>query len=71
MAFVPGTVNLPGIAAMTVAAKKAFDLLDVNDRNYLHLRTLFIESLKPLEHRFHIHGSSLSESTSGYYRHES
>lgn len=52
----PGTVNVPGIAAMTVAAQKIHQSLSRNMDHYHNLRQLFISNLKPIHDTFQIHG---------------
>lgn len=56
--FRPGTVNVPGIAAMTVAANKALNQLEHNYRKFEGLRTTFMNALEPIKQRFQIHGST-------------
>lgn len=45
----PGTVNVPAIAAMTVAAQKLIGHEAVEERKYLTLRQAFIEKINPIE----------------------
>lgn len=59
--FRPGTVNVPGIAAMTVAAQKIYKSIDQNMTHYQELRQLFIDSLHPIQESIQIHGSSDKE----------
>jgi cysteine desulfurase len=56
--FRPGTVNVPGIAAMTLAAKKAAQKMHENHQKYLKLRSRLIKALTPLQGSIHIHGST-------------
>lgn len=43
----PGTVNVPAIAAMTVAAEKAYRHMEKNLAHYRHLRQCFFDTIKP------------------------
>lgn len=43
----PGTVNVPAIAAMTVAAEKAYRNMEKNLSHFRHLRQCFLETIKP------------------------
>jgi cysteine desulfurase len=54
--FRPGTVNVPGIVAMTIAAKKINDQLDQNHRKYVKLRNTFIKTLQSSLQSYLIHG---------------
>lgn len=45
--FRPGTVNVPAIVAMTIAAKKAYENLDNYHKHYEILRNAFINTLEP------------------------
>lgn len=56
--FRPGTVNVPGIAAMTAAAQKIHHHLDLKSSHYNKLRQMFIDSLNPIRHLLKIHGST-------------
>ncbi len=56
--FRPGTVNVPGITAMTIAAKKINDQLDKNKAIFANQRILLIDSLKSIHDKLHIHGST-------------
>lgn len=58
--FRPGTVNVPSIAAMTVAAQKANKKLDMNAQHYENLREAFITALEPIIGQYTIHGSESS-----------
>jgi cysteine desulfurase len=53
----PGTVNLPGIAAMTVALEKAIGKLEETKERLAKLREAFIHSLEPVKDFVTIHGS--------------
>ncbi|MGJ7921607.1 IscS subfamily cysteine desulfurase [Neobacillus sp. LXY-4] len=55
--FRPGTVNVPGIAALTIAAKKAHEQLHENKQKYLKLRNIFLDALSSFQHSIQIHGS--------------
>ena len=56
--FRPGTINVPGIAAMTIAAKKAHSTLDQELIHYLNLRNILNDSLSSIADRIIIHGSN-------------
>ncbi|MFJ7727086.1 IscS subfamily cysteine desulfurase [Neobacillus sp. NPDC097160] len=47
--FRPGTLNVPAIAALTVAAQKIMKHIPENLEKFSRLRETFIESLKPIE----------------------
>lgn len=47
--FRPGTVNVPGIAAMAVAAEKAVGGLELYEVQYRELRKEFLKSLEPVQ----------------------
>lgn len=53
-----GTVNLPGIVAMTVAAEKAIGQMTESRKKFLKLRESFIQSLEPIKEILTIHGAS-------------
>lgn len=55
--FRPGTVNVPGIAAMTIAAKKTVTQLEQNQLKLTRQRSLLIETMKPFHECLHVHGS--------------
>ncbi|MDF2903454.1 MAG: cysteine desulfurase, partial [Bacillus sp. (in: firmicutes)] len=55
--FRPGTINVAGIAAMTIAAKKANSTLDQDMLHYFNLRKILIDSLRPVSDQIIIHGS--------------
>jgi cysteine desulfurase len=60
--FRPGTVNVPGIAAMTAAAQKIHDQIDQNYDKYLELRAAFMATLEPIMEFVHVHqGETLSQ----------
>ncbi|KAB2338995.1 aminotransferase class V-fold PLP-dependent enzyme [Cytobacillus depressus] len=46
--FRPGTVNVPSIAAMTVAAQKADKQLHNNNTHYKQLRETFLHAIEPV-----------------------
>lgn len=50
-----GTLNVPAIAAMTVAADKAISNLKKNDEHFLFLRNSFLRSLEPIASKVEIH----------------
>lgn len=56
--FRPGTVNVPGIAAMTAAAQKSAGMLEKNFLHYKKLRGLLITTIHPIQQLVHIHGST-------------
>ncbi|CRK84284.1 IscS subfamily cysteine desulfurase [Neobacillus massiliamazoniensis] len=47
--FRPGTINVPAIAAMTVAAQKIDKQLQEDHRRFLSLRKAFIEEISPIK----------------------
>jgi cysteine desulfurase len=51
-----GTVNLPGIVAMTVAAEKTIGQMTESRIRFLKLREAFIQSLEPIKEILTIHG---------------
>ncbi|WP_442595207.1 IscS subfamily cysteine desulfurase [Neobacillus sp. D3-1R] len=53
----PGTVNLPGIASMTVAAEKAIHHLEERNRHFSNLREVFIHGLEPIQKKVTIYGT--------------
>lgn len=59
--FRPGTVNVPAIAAMTVAAKACHDELQSNLQKAKKLRELFLSTLETEKDRITIYGSSGDE----------
>ncbi|MDQ0269893.1 IscS subfamily cysteine desulfurase [Cytobacillus purgationiresistens] len=46
--FRPGTVNLPAVASMTVAAQKAYNELQMNHQHDLSVRSAFLRGLAPI-----------------------
>ena len=54
----PGTVNVPGIAGMTVAAQKLQEGIDYHNDHFHKLRKLFVDSLEPIRDTIQIHGAS-------------
>lgn len=56
--FRPGTVNVPAITAMVVAAKKAFDLIEQNHKKCVELRADLIKALEPIKDYFTIFGGA-------------
>ncbi|MFS0644782.1 IscS subfamily cysteine desulfurase [Siminovitchia sp. 179-K 8D1 HS] len=57
--FRPGTVNVPGIAAMAVAAKKAIQQMEMRTKHFTHLRQTFMQSLAPAESTFIVYNADL------------
>ncbi|HYK73996.1 MAG TPA: IscS subfamily cysteine desulfurase [Pseudoneobacillus sp.] len=55
----PGTVNLPAICAMTVAAEKAIHEMSERNKQYSVLRELFIKGLDQIDEKVTIHGSDI------------
>ncbi|MBT2688078.1 IscS subfamily cysteine desulfurase [Bacillus sp. ISL-47] len=53
--FRPGTVNVPGIAGMTVAAQKAYENLDVHNSHFQLLRNALLLELEPAKGNFVIY----------------
>lgn len=51
----PGTVNVPGIAAMTAAAQKAVSQIEDNMKKYWDFRSILINTLQPIRSWLHIH----------------
>lgn len=45
----PGTINVPAIAAMTVAAQKICNQIHEEKNKFLHLRKAFIETIAPIK----------------------
>ncbi|UII55025.1 IscS subfamily cysteine desulfurase [Cytobacillus spongiae] len=56
--FRPGTIDVPGIVAMTIAAEKAISHLNKHTEHYQMLRNLFLEQLKPQNEKFIIYGTN-------------
>jgi cysteine desulfurase len=63
--FRPGTVNVPGIAAMTAAAQKAHSLMDAETKRVNKLRAAFIESLSEVGESIEIFGTEGDEQLPG------
>lgn len=61
----PGTVNLPGIAAMTVALEKAVGQLEETNKRLAILREAFIGSLEPIKDFVTIHGAQAEHQNPG------
>lgn len=60
--FRPGTLNLPAIAAMTVAAQKLHASLHEDETTYRLLRKRFIQSLEPIKDSLKIyHADDVSQ----------
>ena len=55
----PGTVNVPAIAAMTVAAQKAYNQLDDHNEHFKMLRESFLHSIEPLTSHCIVYHSEL------------
>ncbi|MEH7377320.1 IscS subfamily cysteine desulfurase [Neobacillus drentensis] len=53
--FRPGTVNVPAIAAMTVAAQKITGNLQADHNKYRLLRKAFMDSLEPIKEKVKIY----------------
>ncbi|CAM3458784.1 IscS subfamily cysteine desulfurase [Aeromicrobium ponti] len=53
--FRPGTVNVPGIAGMTVAAQKAYENLNVHTRHFQLLRDALLQELETAKGKFVIY----------------
>lgn len=54
----PGTVNVPGIAGMTVAAQKIFQRLKEDSIKYKQLREALLDSLSPISDRLIVYQAS-------------
>ncbi|GAM12042.1 IscS subfamily cysteine desulfurase [Mesobacillus selenatarsenatis] len=63
--FRPGTVNVPGIAAMTAAAQKAHSLMDTETKRAIKLREALIESLSEVRDSIEIFGTEGDEQLTG------
>jgi cysteine desulfurase len=63
--FRPGTVNVPGIAAMTAAAQKAHSIMAPEAERVKNLRTAFIDSLSDVRESIEIFGAEGDEQLSG------
>jgi cysteine desulfurase len=53
--FRPGTVNLPGVAGMTVAAQKAYINLSKHISHFQMLRKVLLKELEPAQEKFVIY----------------
>jgi cysteine desulfurase len=53
--FRPGTLNVPAIASMTMAAQKISQRLVENHRKFWSFRKVFLETLEPIKHLVHIY----------------
>lgn len=51
----PGTLNVPAIAAMTMAAQKINARIDSNQQKFLEFRQTFMEALEPISEWVQIH----------------
>jgi cysteine desulfurase len=60
----PGTVNLPAIAAMTVALEKTIGQMHSLENKYVELREALIHSLSSISHKVTIHGSTGTDQSS-------
>ncbi|MDN3020202.1 IscS subfamily cysteine desulfurase [Paenibacillus sp. BSR1-1] len=60
--FRPGTVNVPAIAGMTVAAQKIIGQISSNHDTFTLLRNTFIEALTPIKDRVVVYGTDEAES---------
>ncbi|MBT2693031.1 IscS subfamily cysteine desulfurase [Bacillus sp. ISL-55] len=63
--FRPGTVNVPGIAAMTAAAQKAHSLMDTETKRVNKLREALIDSLSEVRESIGIFGTEGDEQLPG------
>ncbi|MEH7332731.1 IscS subfamily cysteine desulfurase [Neobacillus drentensis] len=59
--FRPGTVNVPAIVAMTVAAQKIIGQTSSNQDTFALLRNTFIEALTPIKDRVVVYGTDDAE----------
>ncbi len=57
--FRPGTVNVPGIASMSVAAKKAVDNSKSEQAHYVQLRQAFLHALEPVRDQCVVYDADL------------
>lgn len=53
--FRPGTLNVPAIAAMTMAAEKIYSRISADHEKFWDLRKAFVETLEPINHLVHIY----------------
>lgn len=60
--FRPGTVNVPAIVGMTVAAQNIIGQLLENQHKYLLLRNDFFEALEPIRDRVNVYGAEGDDS---------
>ncbi|MFT9599031.1 IscS subfamily cysteine desulfurase [Mesobacillus sp.] len=63
--FRPGTVNVPGIAAMTAAAQKAHSLIDTETNRVKKLREALIETLSDVRDSIEFFGTEGDEQLPG------
>jgi cysteine desulfurase len=61
----PGTVNLPAIVAMTVAAEKAIEKRTETVNRFTSLRESFLKVLEPIADQLTVHGSTGEEQYPG------
>ncbi|MHC0037498.1 IscS subfamily cysteine desulfurase [Pseudoneobacillus sp. C159] len=61
----PGTLNLPGIVAMTVACEKTIGMMTDLNQKYQMFREALLERLVPINHLLTIHGSTGDEQFPG------
>lgn len=61
----PGTVNVPAIAAMTVAAEKIFAEIPAEWEQFHSLREAFLQTLAPIKERLNLFGSQGTEQLPG------
>lgn len=57
--FRPGTLNVPAIAAMTVAAEKINSRMSIDHERFWALRKAFIETLEPIKNLIHIYQAEI------------
>lgn len=55
--FRPGTVNVPGIAAMYTAAEKSYQMLRQQEKHFQILRDIFLNKLQPFQDKIVIYNS--------------
>ncbi|WP_079509894.1 IscS subfamily cysteine desulfurase [Mesobacillus jeotgali] len=63
--FRPGTVNVPGIAAMTAAAQKAHSIIKTENDRLHKLRTILVNALAEINGSFEIFGTEGEERLPG------
>ncbi len=63
--FRPGTVNVPGIAAMTAAAQKAHTLIKTEHERIKELRTIFADTLTEPQSPYQIFGTDSDDQLPG------